>query len=208
MAWSRPGKLAAALCGVVAGTALLTACGPKEPTPTLAQPPTPVTPGAAIPFTPVRQPLDATPFEKDPCQILTKDQVAAVVADPPSDVQRSASNDSALFRCSWTSPRGPLLTILEPLVKPQNLTELAAYRTSAGHSLEPWTEVSIDGYPVVIYHEFSGTKDCDVAVGISDTKMLQFNSRGETSPSHYWAKDHCGGVLKTAEFVLDNLRHG
>ncbi|WP_328606867.1 DUF3558 domain-containing protein [Amycolatopsis sp. NBC_00345] len=200
-------KSAAILCALAAGSALLTACGPKQPTPILDQPPTPVRPGAAIPFTPVKQPLDPTPFEKAPCQILDKEQVAAVVADPPSDVQPFVSNDPTLFRCNWTSPRGPLVTILEPLVKPQNLTELAASRSSAEHGLEPWSEVSLDGYPVVIYHEFSGPNDCNVAVGISDAKMLQFSYRGETSPSHYWDKDRCGGVLKTAEFVLTNLRH-
>ncbi|WP_177231525.1 DUF3558 domain-containing protein [Amycolatopsis saalfeldensis] len=200
-------KPAVALYTLVTCAALLTACGPKQPTPTLDQPPTPVKPGVAIPFTPVKQPLNLTPFEKAPCEILTKEQVAAVVADPPSDVQPSASNDSALFRCIWTSPRGPLVTILEPLVKPQNLNELAASRSSAAHSLDPWSEVSLDGYPAVIYHELSGTNDCDVAVGISDTRMLHFSYRGQISPSQYWAKDHCGGVLKTAEFVLDNLRH-
>jgi hypothetical protein len=200
-------KSTAVLCTAIIATAALTACDPKQPTPTLTQPPTPVQPGAAIPFTPVKQPLDLTPFEKAPCQILTKDQVAAVVADPPSDVIYSPLVDTAVTRCSWNSGRGPLVSISKPLTKPANLTELAASRSTEPTHYEPWTEISLQGYPGVIYHSREGPDWCDVAIGVSDTQMLHFSFGATGSPSRYWAKDRCGGVLKTADFVLTNLRH-
>ncbi|WP_329073250.1 DUF3558 domain-containing protein [Amycolatopsis sp. NBC_01480] len=200
-------KSIAVLCAAIIATAALTACDPKQPTPTLAQPPTPVQPGAAIPFTPVQQPLDLTPFEKAPCEILTKDQVAAVVADPPSDVTPSPGAAQWAMGCSWSSGRGPLVSISKPLTKPANLTELAASRSTDPTHLEPWTEISLQGYPGVIYHSMEGPDWCDVAIGVSDTQMLHFSFGATGSPSRYWAKDRCGGVLKTADFVLDNLRH-
>ncbi|SEP47272.1 DUF3558 domain-containing protein [Amycolatopsis saalfeldensis] len=200
-------KLLAALCTAILATAALTACDPKEPAPVLDQPPTPVQPGPILPFTPVKQPLDLTPFESAPCQILTKDQVAAVVDDPPDGVRPTASKDPATFRCTWVTTHGLLVTISEPQVKPVNLTELAATRASRARGLEPWSEISLDGYPAAIFHETPGPDDCDVAVGVNDTKMLHFSYGGEGSPSRYWDKNRCGGVLKTAEFVLDNLRH-
>ncbi|MGH9060235.1 MAG: DUF3558 domain-containing protein, partial [Acidimicrobiales bacterium] len=147
-----------------------------------------------------------TPFEKAPCQILTKEQIAAVVADPPSDVRPFATNSPAVFRCSWVTPHGPLVSISEPLVKPVTFTDLATTRSSQLHGLEPWSEISLHGYPAAIFHEITGPTDCDVAVGVSDTKMLHFAYGGEGSPSRYWNKDRCGGVLKTADFVLTNLR--
>ncbi|SEP47276.1 DUF3558 domain-containing protein [Amycolatopsis saalfeldensis] len=200
-------KYAALLCAAIITTAALTACGPKQPTPTLTQPPTPVQPGAAIPFTPVKQPLDLTSFEKAPCQILTKEQVAAVVADPPSDVRPTLGDNSAAVGCNWISRSGPLVIISEPLAGPVNLAELAASRPTSTHNLEPWSEVSLDGYPTVVYHQGSGPDDCDVAVGVSDTKMLHVSYGGDGTPSRYWDKNRCGGVLKTADFVLNNLRH-
>jgi uncharacterized protein DUF3558 len=200
-------KSIAVLCAAIIATAALTACGPKQPTSTLAQPPTSVQTGAAMPFTPVKQPLDLTPFENAPCQILTKDQVAAVVADPPSDVRPTLGDNSAAVGCNWISRSGPLVIISEPLAGPVSLTELAASRSTSTHNLEPWSEVSLDGYPTVVYHQGSGPDDCDVAVGVSDTKVLHFSYGGDGTPSRYWDKDRCGGVLKTAEFVLKNLRH-
>jgi hypothetical protein len=194
-------------CAVVVAASSLVACGPKEPERLLNQPPAPVRTGSPLPFAPVERPVDLAKFESDPCGLLTKEQVAAVVVDPPTDVKPGRTSNTTEFGCAWNTWQSPLVSVLKPLKSPMTLGELSASYLKRAGKLEPWTETSLDGLPVVVYHELQVPDECDVAVGVGDGQLLKFSFHGQ-GRSTYWEEDRCGGVLKTAEFVIGNLRAG
>ncbi|MCR6481240.1 DUF3558 domain-containing protein [Amycolatopsis sp. OK19-0408] len=187
---------------------MLTACGPAGPERTLSEPPSPAKTGPALPLAPVEQPVDLAKFEADPCSLLTKEQVAAVVADPPDIVKPSRSLSSEDFGCRWNSGKSPVVSVLKPTREPKTLEALKNTSRRESGAIDPWTEVSIAGLPAAVFHEVPGPDNCDVGVAVTDSDMLIFSFHGNGSPSVYWDKDRCGGVLKTAEFVLGNLRNG
>ncbi|MEV6624236.1 DUF3558 domain-containing protein [Amycolatopsis sp. NPDC051106] len=192
----------------VLGGSMLTGCGPSEPKRILTEPPAPAQTGAALPFTPVEQPIDLTKFDSDPCALLTKEQVAAVVQDPPDDVRPARSGTTVSAGCAWNTWYSPLVSALKPLEEPKTLDELKNTSRRRSGAMDPWTETSVSGLPAVVFHEARGPEECDVAVGVTDTDMLIFSYHGSGTHSTYWETDRCGGVLKTAEYVLGNLRKG
>ncbi|MEV6873918.1 DUF3558 domain-containing protein [Amycolatopsis sp. NPDC051128] len=185
----------------------VTACGPSEPKRVLSGPPAPAVTGSAVPFTPVPQPVDLAKFDDDPCGLLTGEQVAAVVTDPPDDVKPRRLSNTVSVGCAWNTWRSPLVTVEKPIHDPLTLTELKNTGRRKSGAFDPWTEVSVAGLPAVVFHEMRGPDNCDVAVGVTDDAMLIFSFHGNGSTSTYWDKDRCGGVLKTAEFVIGNLRN-
>lgn len=74
-----PGMRAAAFAA-----GLLSGCGPSTPERVRSQPPAPPHTGAPLPLTQIDRPVDLAKFDADPCGLLTTDQVATVVADPPA----------------------------------------------------------------------------------------------------------------------------
>lgn len=195
------------LVAILGGSAI-TACGAAGPKRVLSQPPSPAQTGPALPLTPVPQPVDLTKFDADPCGLLTKDQVAAVVADPPDAVTPRKSLTTASVGCAWNGGNSPLVSVLKPLTEPTTLEGLKNTSRRESGALDPWTETSLDGLPTAVFHEMPGPDNCDVAVAVTDADMLVFSFHGNGSTSTYWDKDRCGGVLKTAEFVIGNLRAG
>ncbi|MEU4520312.1 DUF3558 domain-containing protein [Amycolatopsis sp. NPDC024027] len=199
-------KTRALACAALMSAGLLTACGSSAPERVLAQPPAPAQTGAPLPLDQVKQPLDLTKFDADPCSLLTKDQVAAVVADPPGEVRTFRKTATPIYGCSWTEPLGANATASKPAKSPRTLTELSVSPLRRGDELEPWTETSIQGLPAIIYHQRGSTDDCSVSVQVTDQQMLTFEIIGKDLPHNYWADDRCGGVAKMAEAVIGNLR--
>ncbi|WP_206797160.1 DUF3558 domain-containing protein [Amycolatopsis sp. MtRt-6] len=193
-------------CAALVAASLLTGCGPSTPERVLAQPPAPAQTGAPLPLDQVDKPLDLAKFDTDPCSLLTKDQVAAVVADPPSDVKPFRTATAPRYGCSWVAPLGANATASKPAERPQTLTELAESPARKRDMFEPWTETSIDGLPAIIYHQRGSTDACTVAVQVTDQQMLTFEIIGKDLPRNYWANDRCGGAAKMAEAVIGNLR--
>ncbi|RSD19715.1 DUF3558 domain-containing protein [Amycolatopsis eburnea] len=194
------------LAGVVAVAAsLVTGCGRSGPERVLSQPPAPAQTGAAMPLDRVDRPVDLAKFDADPCGLLTKDQVAAVVADPPDGV---FANRLTAFGCSWGRPVAAHFTAVKPVQEPRTLAELAVSNLKKSGDLEPWTETSIDGLPAVVYHEFGNLNECSVSVQVTADQMLTFGLLGKDLPDSYWDKDRCGGAAKLAESVLGKLRQG
>ncbi|WP_410562256.1 DUF3558 domain-containing protein [Amycolatopsis sp. cmx-4-61] len=144
--------------------------------------------------------------DADPCSLLTRDQVAAVVADPPGEVNAFRKATAPIYGCSWVAPLGANATASKPAKRPQTLTELAESPARKADMFEPWTETSIDGLPAIVYHQRGSTDDCSVAVQATDRQMLTFEIVGKDLPGNYWANDRCGGVAKMAEAVIGNLR--
>ncbi|SFW92066.1 Protein of unknown function [Amycolatopsis australiensis] len=193
-------------CAALVSASLLAGCGPSEPERVLAQPPAPVQTGAPLPPDHVDQPVDLTKFDTDPCSLLTTEQVAAVVADPPDGVRPVRQTTAPTYGCSWVEPFGANATASKPANGPRTLTELSATEARKHDELEPWTETSIDGLPAIVYHQRGSTDDCSVAVQVTDQQMLTFEIVGKDLPGNYWANDRCGGVAKMAEAVIGNLR--
>ncbi|WP_326949213.1 DUF3558 domain-containing protein [Amycolatopsis sp. NBC_01307] len=190
----------------ILATGLLSACGPSKPERLLSQPPASARTGAPLPLAQVERPVDLARFDSDPCALLTKDQVAAVVADPPDDVRANRQTVPPAFGCSWTNHGGALVSAAKPIESPKTLDELAASPLKEDGKLEPWTETSVDGLPAVVYHVFGHTDECSVSVQVTEEQMLTFDIQGKDLPGSYWDKDRCGGVAKMAELVIGNLR--
>ncbi|MFF1612215.1 DUF3558 domain-containing protein [Amycolatopsis sp. NPDC058278] len=193
-------------CAVLVATSLLTSCGPSTPERVLTQPPGPARTGAPLPLDQVDKPLDLAKFDADPCSLLTKDQVAAAVADPPGDVSAFRKAAAPIYGCSWVAPLGANATASKPAKSPRTLTELSESAARKADMFEPWTETSIEDLPAVVYHQRGSTDDCSVAVQVTDQQMLTFEIIGKDLPRNYWANDRCGGVAKMAEAVIGNLR--
>ena len=196
------------LGAAVLAAGLLSACGPSAPERVLSQPPAPAQTGAPQPLTQVDRPVDLVKFDSDPCGLLAKEQVAAVVADPPDDVRANRQSVPPAFGCSWTNHGGALMSASKPIESPKTLSELSDSPLKKDGKLEPWTETSIDGLPAVVYHVFEHTDECSVSVQVTDEQMLTFDIQGKDLPGSYWDKDRCGGVGKMAESVIGNLRQG
>ncbi|MET9002697.1 DUF3558 domain-containing protein [Amycolatopsis sp. NPDC004169] len=154
----------------------------------------------------VDRPLDLAKFDTDPYSLLTKDQVAAVVADPPADVSAFRKTTAPIHGCSWAPPLGANATASKPANNPHTLTELAESPARKTDLFEPWTETSINGLPAIVYHQRGSTDDCSVAVQVTDQQMLTFQITDKDLPHNYWAHDRCRGVAKMAEAVIGNLR--
>ena len=200
-------RTAALSCAALVSAGLLTGCGPSTPDRVLAQPPAPAQTGAPLPVDQVDQPLDLTKFDTDPCSLLTKDQVAAVVADPPDEVRPFKKTTAPTYGCSWVEPLGANATASKPAGSTRTLTELSASAPRKADELEPWTETSIEGLPAIVYRQRGSTTDCSVSVQVTEQQMLTFEIIGKDLPKNYWANDRCGGVAKMAEAVIGNLRH-
>ncbi|WP_284747367.1 DUF3558 domain-containing protein [Amycolatopsis sp. RTGN1] len=196
------------IAAALLGASLLTACGPSEPKRILAEPPTPAQTGPALPFTPVQDPVDLAKFDSDPCSLLTREQVAAVVEDPPDNVRPGKSVTAGSAGCAWNTWYSPLVSVLKQLKEPKTLEEFKNLPRRESGAMDPWTETSVAGLPAAVFHEARGPEECDVAVGVTDTDLLIFSYHGSGTHSTYWESDRCGGVLKTAEYVLGNLRKG
>ncbi|MET7990780.1 DUF3558 domain-containing protein [Amycolatopsis sp. NPDC005232] len=202
-----PGMRALVVAGIVVLAAnLLSGCGPSTPKRLLPQPPAPAQTGAPLPLTQVDRPVDLAKFDADPCSLLTKDQAAAVVADPPNDIRANVRNGPSDFGCSWNNHLGALISAMKPIDGPMTLTELSVDSLKKDGELDPWTETSIAGLPAVVYHVFRHMDECSVSVQVTEDQMLTFDIQGTDLPGSYWNNDRCGGLAKMAEYVIGNLR--
>jgi hypothetical protein len=201
-------KASVIACTTLLSVSLLAACGSSTPERLLSSPPAPAQTGAPLPLDQVDGPLDLAKFDSDPCSLLTKEQAAAVVADPPNGMQPSRRTTLPAFGCAWPNPAGALLVALKPVQSPKTLTELSTSPLKKNGELEPWTETSISGLPAVVYHEFRAPGECSVSVEVTEQQMLTFEIEGKDLRNNYWDNDRCGGVAKMAEFVIGNLRQG
>ncbi|KDN22095.1 hypothetical protein DV20_11985 [Amycolatopsis rifamycinica] len=193
-------------CATLLSVSLLAGCGSPKSQRLLSQPPTPAQTGAALPLDQVPTPVDLAKFDSDPCGLLTKEQAAAVVADPPDGIRATRRTTLPAFGCTWMNPPGALMAALKPVQSPKTLTELSTSPLKKSGELEPWTETSISGLPAVVYHQFGSTAECSISVEVTAEQMLTFEIEGKDLPGSYWDTDRCGGVAKMAEFVIGNLR--
>ncbi|MFJ4097830.1 DUF3558 domain-containing protein [Amycolatopsis japonica] len=181
----------------------------------LDAPPVRALTGPAIPVAPVQDPLPLNSFTVDPCGVLGRAEVAALIADPPDKVKAelySAGYDRA---CKWDQYRAGSLTVGIPRTATGSLEELVGRHKRDPSTFSHWRELSISGLPAVEQvgnppvFEYNGStlKACTVEVGAADTELLEFKySQVNDAKSQYWGDDRCAVALKAAEFVIGNLR--
>lgn len=189
---------------LLAMAVLLSGCGPGGKKPLHKDRPAPAPVGEAIPFTPVGESVDLAPFRVDPCAALKREDIAALITDPPDEV-RSNRPEAGMVGCSWNIFHGPLLTVFLPTGKEKTLSELSQVSEREPSLYSGWRELSLVGLPVAQYHSSDDPKSCDLAVGTSDDAMLQLSYQ-VNDKSQYWGDDRCAAALKAAEFVIGNLR--
>jgi len=186
--------------------ALVSGCGLGKPNPLLEGPPAPAQVGGVIPLTPVKEPVDLASFQVDPCGTLKRENIAALIVDPPDEVSPRRA-DSAPTGCSWNVLGGPLLSVRLPAGKEVTLAEIAALNERDPSLYPGWRELSISGLPGAQYHSSGDMKSCELMVGMSDEAALEFRYQVTGgAKSQYWGEDRCAAALKAAELVIGNLR--
>ncbi|HWD06102.1 MAG TPA: DUF3558 family protein [Amycolatopsis sp.] len=146
------------------GAIMLSACGPTKPERVLSQPSAPAHTGAPLPLGQVDWPVNLAKFDSDPCSLLTRDQAAAVVVDPPNNIRAYRQTALPALGCGWTNPGGAFIDALKPIQYPTTLTELSTSPLKMDGKPDPWTETSIAGLPAIVYHVFRNVAECSVSV--------------------------------------------
>jgi hypothetical protein len=202
--------------GVVLLVVLLVAgCGIFKPKPILDGRPAPAQVGDPVPVTPVQDPVDLGRFRAKSCDILKREQVAALIVDPPDKVDSGDFSIGGSYACSWSQYRAGTLMIGVPRAGLSGLGELISRQREKPTDFSQWHALSIAGLPAVEYienppyFEYNGSRlmSCFVEVGVSDAESLEFKfSQMNEERSQYWGEDRCAAALKAAEFVIGNLR--
>lgn len=181
----------------------------------LDAPPVRALTGPAIPAAPVQVPLPLNSFTADPCGVLGRAEVAALIADPPDKVKAERYSVGYDGACKWDQFRAGSLTVGIPRAATGGLDELVDRHKRDPAAFSRWRELSIAGLPAVELignppvFEYNGStlEACTVEVGATDAELLEFRySQVNDAKSEYWGGDRCAVALKAAEFVIGNLR--
>ncbi|MFE6616862.1 DUF3558 family protein [Amycolatopsis sp. NPDC057786] len=171
--------------------------------------------GPAIPAVPVQDPLPLDSFKTDPCGVLGRAEVAALIADPPDKVTADRYSAGYDHACKWDQPKAGVLEVRNPMAGLGSLEERMTRRREDPAQSSRWRELSISGLPAVeqvgnppvFEYEGASLKACTVEVGATDTELLEFKySQFDDEKSQYWGNDRCAAALKAAELVIGNLR--
>lgn len=209
--------------GAAAAVAMLTACtttspGRAEPAPTRSTETTatdvpPSTSGEAQPSgkplpsdgaPKVKNPLDTSRFEQDPCLALTDAQVQQL------NLTGERTRDERPFgnACEWRNPetRGSAdLYFLNKIGRGLSGTYWANKQGSYAFFIEL---PEIEGFPAVAH---GGSTDrtngyCYVEVGVSD--MLAYQLSGQLSRANVGKKDPCEMTTQAAALMLQTMKAG
>lgn len=204
------------LAGAIFLAAFLAAgCGIGEPKQILEDRPVPARAGGALPATPVQDPLPLDSFRTNPCGVLKREQVAALIVDPPDEVKSEPYNIGYDRACKWDKYRAGSLEVGIPRATMGSLEGRMAQHKEDPAKFSQWRELSIDGLPAVEQvgnppvFEYNGStaQSCTVEVGAADAELLEFRyTQVNDAQSQYWGTDRCAVALKAAEFVIGNLR--
>lgn len=160
--------------------------------------------GAAQAAPRVADPLDATRFLAQPCELLTPTQLATFGVTRPGmpDV------DSRLAKqvgpsCLWhADPRtNSSIGVGFTLGNPNGLSDIYRVRKRYAYFVED----VVDGYPAVFHDIDDGRESgvCNISVGISDTLMFGASEQGGRK-----GQASCDRVKQVASAVIATLRVG
>lgn len=152
----------------------------------------------------VKDPLDTTTFQRDPCSMLTSSQSESL--DVGSSGKR---NDDVLGNgCEWFNPQTRGTAIIAFLDQdPRGLSAL--YKANNEGKWAYFEELpSIDGYPAVSRGLVDDRADgyCSVIVGVSDE--IAFETYVELSQQNKGKRDSCEVSAQVAGMALQTVKQG
>jgi hypothetical protein len=152
----------------------------------------------------VSDPLPASVMERDPCTVLTPDQIAGLFAKPPT----GEPDDTGIANtCSWGDSRKGSLVVIQMLYAARH--GLSQFYVNEDNN-DLWMPLEpVQGYPVVAYspidtRETSG--DCSVVVGIADNMVFQTGIN--VSDARLGEDDPCDAARQVADLAVTTLKQG
>jgi hypothetical protein len=193
---------------LLAMAALLVACssrvdGTASPSTSQAQSSPTSGSGANVPKVP--RPLDTARYERQPCDVLSGDQLASlkITTTPTPDV-----NDKLGPGCEWNAYDEVGLTVgARLLTAGSSLANLyQEHEQGAWPYFEPVSDVA--GYPGVLMDGVRAVpkSTCDMSVAVRDDMIYSIQLR--IDPRKEEANDPCPVVRKIAEMAISTMKAG
>ncbi len=158
----------------------------------------------------VKSPLDTTAYQKDPCKVLSSEQLkTAGLTGPGTSVSTPEPS------CLWKVPNasgntGGTLTItfLTNALPHEGIGSL--YGSHAYQAFKVFEPFDIQGYPAVVYDLRKDDRNkgqCKLAVGVTDEIAYEVKNSLD-APSTPGYADSCSGAKKAAEAALTTMKSG
>lgn len=211
----RPG--AAVLLGVVALALALVGCSDNEPGTALPvdtrapasttgdEPPT-TSSGSSEDDLPsngapeVENPIDASEFERQPCRMLTDEQVRDAGLVPPAKPGDGAFAPA----CSWRN-RESGAYLNTQFGDPGGRGLSAVYAANDAGRIDVWMELDpIEGFPAVVIDRRPDSGDCVIVVGTSDEVTFQLSVT--LSEAKVGQTDPCEAAALIAALALQTMK--
>jgi hypothetical protein len=153
----------------------------------------------------VRDPLDASDFEAEPCTSLTAAQLTELSLGGAHD-GNAGNADQAEDNCTYfdLDPATDLIVYVN--YYPEVDDGLSGrYLEHQGRQWDVWAPTEIDGYPAVAFRVKADRTACDLDIGLSDTsyvnvRLFYFAWKG------YGGSDTCAQVRTVGEAVLATIK--
>jgi len=162
-------------------------------------------PGPGVPK--VENPIDTTQVAKNPCMVLTDEQVQLVFGYA---VQASPRPDGAAGpACSWDGDAAhgyPRVGVVVTNADKRGLTSVYAAKGTGYKFFQPLTPVS--GYPAAAYDVSADRRpgECNMAIGVSDTQVIDLEVM--QPKARIGSKDPCESGRQVAAMMIGNLQGG
>ena len=195
-----------ATTAVLITAAALASCDstpPPDNTPTTTTTTTTTSRTLAAPA--VRDPLDASAFETDPCSSLTAAQLTQLSLGGAHD-GNAGNADQAEDNCTYTDLDPATELIVYVNYYPDVDDGLSGrYLEHQGRQWDVWAPSEIDGYPAVAFREKADPTACSLDIGLSDTsyvnvRLFYYGWKG------YQGSDTCAQVRSVGEAVLATIK--
>lgn len=176
---------------------------PTDDTPTATTTTTTTSRTLAAPA--VRDPLDATDFEKDPCSSLTPAQLTELNLGEAHE-GKAGNADQSRDNCTYFDPDPATDLIVYVNYYPDIKDGLSGrYLEHEGQQWDVWEPTEVDGYPAVSWRFKADRTACNIDIGLSDTsyvnvRLFYFGWKG------YAGSDTCAQVRTVGEAVLATIK--
>lgn len=201
------------IAALATGSAALVAAGCSGETGGAAEPPaadssassSPSTGSSALPNSgapAVTSPLPESVLSGDPCEALTRQQIADALGEGASQGERR-DLDTVGPGCDWhaaTSGDGGFVVSFNTASR-QGLSEVYA---NAKPQMDVFRELEpIEGFPAVAYKRGDAARECTVDVGLANEYTVSITSTQSTAKEG--KADSCEGTETVASWLVGNL---
>jgi hypothetical protein len=197
-----------AATAVLITAAVLSGCDstpPKDDTTSPAPTTTTTTTSRTLAAPAVRDPLDASDFEADPCTSLTAAQLTELSLGDPREGEAGNVNQSE-DNCTYADLDPATALIVYVNYYPEVDDGLSGrYLEHQGTQWDVWAPTEIDGYPAVAFRVKADPTECDLDIGLSDTsfvnvRLFYYAWKG------YAGSDTCAQVRTVGAAVLATIK--